>query len=193
MTVRVDLKENSGLFFITFTCYKWISLFEITDGYDAVYKWFNHLKSKGHYICGYVIMPNHVHAMIGFKKTSQALATIIGNGKRFIAYQIVSRLRQQDNSKVLLQLEQGVNDTDHSRGKLHQVFEPSFEIKECIYPKFIMQKLEYIHKNPCSGKWNLSPSPSDYKHSSALFYREGKHSTYEVTNVGEMQDINLHS
>ena len=53
MTVRVDLKENSGLFFITFTCYKWISLFEITDGYiDAVYKWFNHLKSKGHYICG---------------------------------------------------------------------------------------------------------------------------------------------
>jgi hypothetical protein len=192
MTVRVDAKENSGLFFITFTCHKWIPLFEITDGYDAVYKWFDHLRNKGHYICGYVIMPNHVHVLIGFKKTSQALHTIIGNGKRFIAYEIVIRLHQQGNSEMLLQLEQGVNNTDLRRGKLHQVFEPSFEIKECIYTKFIMQKLEYIHKNPCSGKWSLVSSPFEYKHSSALFYREGKHSAYEVRNVGEMQDINLH-
>src|SRR5689334_15688795 len=123
MTVRVDTKETSGLFFITFTCYKWIPLFEITNGYDAVYKWFDHLKNKGHYICGYVIMPNHVHALIGFKKTSQALHTIIGNGKRFIAYEIVFRLHQQDISKILLQLKQGVNNTDLRRGKLHEVFE----------------------------------------------------------------------
>jgi REP element-mobilizing transposase RayT len=193
MTVRVDIRQNSGLFFITFTCYEWISLFEIVDGYDIVYRWFDHLKSKGHYICGYVIMPNHIHAIIGFRKTSQALHTIIGNGKRFIAYEIVRRLQRHGNSKILRQLEQGVNNTDRSRGKLHQVFEPSFEIKECVYPKFITQKLEYIHKNPCSGKWNLASSPSGYKHSSALFYLEGKHSTYEVTNIGTMQDVNLHS
>ena len=83
MTVRVDIGINSGLFYITFTCYKWIPLFEITYSYDVVYKWFDYLKSKGHYICRYVIMPNHVHAIIGFKKTSRALHTIIGNGKRF--------------------------------------------------------------------------------------------------------------
>ncbi len=68
MTVRVDIGINSGLFYITFTCYKWIPLFEITHSYDVVYKWFDYLKSKGHYICRYVIMPNHVHAIIGFKK-----------------------------------------------------------------------------------------------------------------------------
>jgi hypothetical protein len=42
-------------------------------------------------------------------------------------------------------------------------------------------------------KWNLASSPADYKHSSALFYMEGRHYTYEVTNVEAMQDVNLHS
>jgi len=40
--------------------------FKITNGYDAVYSWFDHLKSKGHYITGYVIMPNHLHVLIAF-------------------------------------------------------------------------------------------------------------------------------
>ncbi len=119
--------------------------------------------------------------------------TIIGNGKRFNAYEIVNRLHQLKNSKILMQLEQGVNTTDQKRGKLYQIFEPSFEIKECIYSKFITQKLEYIHNNPCSGKWNLAPSPFEYKHSSALFYNAGSYSAYEVTNVGEMQDVNLNN
>jgi REP element-mobilizing transposase RayT len=46
---------------------------------------FDHLKSKGHYLTGYVIMPNHVHALIGFRRNDQSINTIIGNGKRFIA------------------------------------------------------------------------------------------------------------
>ena len=37
-------------------------------------------------------MPNHVHALISFKATEQSINTIVGNGKRFIAYEIVKRL-----------------------------------------------------------------------------------------------------
>jgi hypothetical protein len=37
------------LYFITFTCQDWLSLFEITNSYDAVYKWFDHLKAKEHF------------------------------------------------------------------------------------------------------------------------------------------------
>ena len=54
------------MFFITFTCYQWLSLIDTINGYEIIYKWFDHLKSKGHFINGYVIMPNHVHALISF-------------------------------------------------------------------------------------------------------------------------------
>ena len=37
---------------------------------------------------------------------------------------------------------------------------------------------------------NSNGSPSDYLHSSALFYRTAKHSIYEVTNYKELEDKN---
>lgn len=53
-----------------------------------IYKWVDYLKSKGDDIAGHVIMPNHLHTLIVFTNTSQGIYTIVGNGKRFIAYEI---------------------------------------------------------------------------------------------------------
>ncbi|MEO6455590.1 MAG: hypothetical protein ABIN97_16030 [Ginsengibacter sp.] len=44
---------TEGKYFITFTCQDWLSLFEITNSYNAVYKWFDYLKTKGHLIKSY--------------------------------------------------------------------------------------------------------------------------------------------
>ncbi|MEO6723572.1 MAG: hypothetical protein ABIN67_24610 [Ferruginibacter sp.] len=72
MPVKRTIPHNSGMFFITFTCYQWLSLIDKVNGYDIIYKWFDHLKSKGHFINGYVIMPNHVHALISLLTLSKA-------------------------------------------------------------------------------------------------------------------------
>jgi hypothetical protein len=42
---------------------------------------------------GFVVMPNHVHAIISFIESPQSINTIIGNGKRFMAYEIIKRLQ----------------------------------------------------------------------------------------------------
>jgi hypothetical protein len=55
MPVQRTIPYQSGTFFITFTCHQWLPLIDKTNGYDIVYNWFNHLKSKGHFINGYVI------------------------------------------------------------------------------------------------------------------------------------------
>ncbi len=39
--------------------------------------------------------------------------------------------------------------------------------------KVVLQKLDYIHANPLSGKWNLAHSPLDYWFSSYRFYETG--------------------
>jgi REP element-mobilizing transposase RayT len=102
MPVKRTIPYNSGMFFITFTCYECISLIEKTACYNIVYNWFDHLKLKGHFINGYVIMPNHVHALISFIKTKQSINTIVGNGKRLMAYKMVERL-EANNEVALLQ------------------------------------------------------------------------------------------
>ena len=190
MPTRKNIPYHSGVYFITFTNYKWLPLFEITNSYDLVYKWFNYLKEKGNYIIGYVIMPNHLHAIIAFRRSKQTINTIIGNGKRFLAYGIVERLKQNNRITILETLKEGVKPTDKERGKLHEVFEESFDWKECTSDKFIQQKLDYIHNNPCTEKSKLHLNPSDYKHSSAKFYLDNMYDGY-VTNYMQLHDINL--
>ena len=58
MPVRSTIPYSFGTLFIIFTCHNWLPLIDKVNGYDIIYKWFDHLKSKGHFINGFVIMPN---------------------------------------------------------------------------------------------------------------------------------------
>lgn len=191
MSVRKQITEVNGVYFITFTCARWLPLFEIVNGYDAVYKWFDYLKGKGHYIVGYVIMSNHVHAVIAFSKTDQLINTIIGNGKRFMAYELVKRLKVMNKEDILEQLSGWVNKTDSLKNKKHEVFEPSFDRKECYSIAFMKQKIDYIHYNPCKANIPGVKFPEDYLHSSAKYYFTGKQGKYPVITYMELQDIDL--
>ncbi len=191
MSIRRQVASKSGIYFITFTCHNWLHLFSKCNAYDLIYQQFDYLKKQGHYICGYVIMPNHVHALIAFKNTGASINTIIGNTKRFLAYEIVKRLQHNNEIELLNVLAAAVTPVDKRRGQLHEIFEPSFDCKECNSPLFINQKLHYMHNNPCAGKWNLSESPAAYAHSSALYYATGEKGVYPVTNFMILQDVNL--
>lgn len=80
---------------------------------------------------------------------------------------------------------------DKERNKKHEVWEDSFDWKECRTNDFIRQKLEYIHNNPVKGKWNLAVSAADYEHSSARFYLTGEQGVYPVLDYCELADIDL--
>ena len=191
MPVKQTIPYKFGSYFITFTCYKWLSLIDTVNGYDIVYNWFDILKKHGHYINGFVVMPNHVHAIISFKAKSQSINMIVGNGKRFMAYELIKRLGMQGETGLLAQLAEGVEAKRKANKKLHEVWELSFDWKECNSHFFFNQKLDYMHDNPCNGKWNLSINPVLYPHSSARFYIEGVQGIYPVTNFMEMEDIVL--
>jgi hypothetical protein len=192
MSVRSEIPNYNGVYFITVTNSHWLNLFEISQSYFTVYKWFDFLKCMGHFIIGYVIIPNHLHTLIAFRNTQgQSINSIVGNGKRFMSYEIVMRLKEQKNEIVLKQLECFVDVTARRKGKLHDVFEPSFDWKDCLSEKFITQKLDYIHTKPCTGKWQLALHPCDYLHSSAQFYFTGHQGIYEVMNYKMLEDIDL--
>jgi REP element-mobilizing transposase RayT len=161
-------------------------LIEETKGYDLVYKWFNYLKTQGHSVTGYVIMPNHIHVLIDFIASAKKLNTVIGDGKRFIAYDIIKKLQETGATETLAILEKAVQSKDKTKGHRHEVWKESFDWKYCETAKFVYQKLLYIHNNPCSGKWNLAPDITKYEHSSARYYISGKHAAYAVKDVEEV-------
>jgi REP element-mobilizing transposase RayT len=191
MPVKRTIPYNSGMFFITFTCHQWLSLIDTINGYDIIYNWFDHLKSKGHFINGYVIMPNHVHALISFINTTQSINTIIGNGKRFMAYEIINRLEKSNETTLLEQLAGSVEATRKENKKLHEVWEISFDWKDCRSNEFVWQKLNYMHNNPCTGKWQLAVNAIEYIHSSARFYLTGVQGICPVTNFMEMEEVDF--
>jgi hypothetical protein len=51
-------------------------------------------------------------------------------------------------------------------------------------PELIYQKLNYIHNNPCQGKWMLASNPLEYKFSSAKFYETGIDDFGFLSNIG---------
>jgi putative transposase len=178
MAIKLKHSNTFSTYFITFTCIKWIPLFDITQSYDTVYKWFSVLKEKHNGdIVSYVIMPNHLHIIVHFKDEAFNLNNIVSNGKRFIAYEIINRLEHRSNVEMLNRLENLVTERELNKGQLHKVFKDSFDAKAIITQTFLMQKINYIHNNPVSGKWMLAKDFVEYEHSSAAFYeiQEVKH------------------
>ncbi|MEO6232115.1 MAG: hypothetical protein ABJB11_23710 [Ferruginibacter sp.] len=171
MAIKLKHSDTWSTYFVSFTCVKWMNLFDITDSYDLVYKWFDVLKSEHNAdVVAFVIMPNHLHLIIHFQNKGFDLNTIIANGKRFMAYEIINRLEKNGNHLLLEKLTSLVSERERKKGQLHKVFKETFDAKAIITHRFLLQKINYIHNNPVSGKWMLAKDFVEYEHSSASFY-----------------------
>ncbi len=134
-------------------------------------------------------MPNHVHAFISFIDTPQSINTIVGNGKRFMAYEIIARLQAENETDLLQSLKKAVEAKRKHNNKKHEVWKLSFDWKDCRSNDFVWQKLDYMHNNPCTGKWQLAENALLYPHSSARFYLTGEQEIYHIRNFMEMEDV----
>ena len=169
--------QADSIYFITFTICEWQKIFTTEKYCNLIYKWFDyqkeHYKNKIH---GYVIMPNHFHGLIFISKNSPPISKLIQNAKRFLAYEIVKLLQEDDNVDIL-----GIfsKNARTEKGAKYKVFEERYDSKIIDNQKIYLEKLNYIHNNPCAKGWNLGSTPEDFLHSSAKNYLLGK-GVYDV-------------
>ena len=86
MATHVNHFEKEAFYFVTFTCFKWLPLIEITSLYEYMKGWSNQLSKRGVKLSGYVIMPNHIHLLVYVEDSYRGLNIVIGEAKRFMAY-----------------------------------------------------------------------------------------------------------
>ncbi len=189
MSTHITHEIKNAFYFFTITCWNWISLFKMTSLYDNIYTWFDILKERNVFVNSYVIMPNHLHAIVYTNESNRCINDIIGTGKRFMAYEIVKRLKKVNDFTTLNRLSDSVSLAERHRRKLHNAFEASPDIKEIESLKFMVQKINYIHRNPVSGKWRLVVDYREYKHSSAGFYEPLQNVPYSGYNVVHFENV----
>ena len=172
MAIRDKIFIPNEIYFITFTILGWKKIFVIDRYYDLIYKWFDYMKKRyKNKIYGYVIMPSHIHCLIKITDKSPKLSILIQNAKRFLAYQIVALLKQDNNINLLYFFQ---SNSQINKGAKHKIFENNYDSLVIQSEKLFLQKLNYIHNNPCVEKWKLAKVPEYYKHSSAANYILGK-------------------
>jgi REP element-mobilizing transposase RayT len=183
---HVEHREAHEVYFCTITCFQWLPLIEEAQAYYAVYRWFEHLRNDGCKVVAYVIMPNHFHVLLYPTHAGTSLNKLVGEGKRFMAYDIVRNLERSGKQALLNVLHEGVEPKEKLRGKKHQVFQLSFDARKCFDEKMIEQKLDYIHHNPVAGKWSLVDDYTRYPHSSAGYYELGEVGKFEVLHYKDL-------
>jgi putative transposase len=175
MAVRKKIHKPGFVHFITFTICRWQSVFTEERYTDLIYKWFDYQRARyENRIHGYVIMPNHFHGLIYLSDKSPPINKLIQNAKRFLAYEIVHLHEEDGNEDVLRIFKENAR---MDKGAKHKVFEERYDSKVIDNGELYLQKLEYIHNNPCRSPWNLVELPEKYPHSSAGDYH-GKRGGY---------------
>ncbi len=172
MPTHHDQGTEGGIFFATATCWDWLPLIHRTGLYDHIYQWMYLATGKGCRMLGFVIMPNHLHLLLHVPE-GLSVNTLLANMKRFAAYEVVKRLKAVGDETLLTRLKKDTTPGDRARGQEHRIWRTSSDLKRCDSERFVLQKLQYIHANPVSGKWSLAESDIAYLHSSAGFYQTG--------------------
>jgi REP element-mobilizing transposase RayT len=107
-------------------------------------------------LIGYVVMPDHVHMILN--PLDRNISVVMGRLKSTAARQILDWLRESNHvaslKKLALAVPQGCSHT-------HSLWLKDFSSIDLWSPRFIRQKLNYIHLNPVRAR--LCNHPAEWK------------------------------
>ncbi len=82
-------------------------------------------------------MPNHIHVLVFTKNTEERINNVIGTTKRFMAYEIIRRLKNIGRNDLLKRMHDSVNPNEKQKNKIHNAFQPLLDIKKIVSERFI--------------------------------------------------------
>ncbi len=162
------LKRYYGLghlHFLTFSCYRRLPLLKTKKARNLFVHALGKIRERYQFLLvGYVVMPEHVHLLIGepVKGTPSVVLKVLK--------QRVSRdLRRRKRRAPAGQLRLAFRGDDRN---LPRFWQPRFYDFNVWSAKKIGEKLDYMHRNPVTRK--LVEHPKDWPWSSWSYYAKGE-------------------
>ncbi|WP_436516250.1 REP-associated tyrosine transposase [Ekhidna sp. To15] len=164
-----QIKDQEGLYFLTFQVVGWVDIFSRKVYRDIVVESLNYCrKNKGLKIYSYVIMTNHLHIIVQSEKG--ALSDTIRDFKRFTSNRIMNEVENnnQESRKEWIEMVFRYHAKYNGRVNDKQFWTHENHAVELTDNDIIDSKLDYIHSNPVRAGW--VESGEDYLYSSARNY-----------------------
>jgi putative transposase len=153
------------LHFLTFSCFKRLPLLETVQARNLFVEELRKVRERyGFLLVGYVVMPEHVHLLIGEPKEGTP-STVMQMLKQRVSRKMRKNKRGVSKAQLLLiSSQEGV--------ELSRFWQPRFYDFNVYSPNKKREKLEYMHGNPV--KRGLVKNPGSWMWSSFLFYEKGE-------------------
>ena len=164
--------EQGHAHFITFSCFKRRRLLDHDHAKGTVVSNLRHQLPKHDSRClGFVVMPDHVHALLWFPRRG-VLSDFVKWWKQRSSFEIKQFFRGA------MPLYTGAFDLKEP------VWQPRYYDFNVFSDKKLVEKLEYMHSNPVRA--GLVHVPSDWLYSSARFYEMGESVGVPITVWSEL-------
>ena len=182
------ITNQHGLHFLTFTIVGWIDVFTRLKYRDIVIESLKYCqKEKGLKINAFVIMSNHIH-LIAHSDVNE-LSDIIRDFKKFtstkINKEIIANSSESRSEWMLMLFKQYA--MNNKNNTTYQLWKQDNKPIELSSPKWINQKIDYIHLNPVRA--GIVEQPDHYVYSSARNYL-GSEGILEVEVIEINNDAN---
>jgi REP element-mobilizing transposase RayT len=186
MSTAYQIKEQEGLYFLTFQVVDWTDIFTRQCYRDIVLDSLKYCqREKGLIVWAYVVMSNHVHIILSSKMGH--LSDTIRDFKRFTATRFLKAIDGPNESRsdwFLKRFEFAAR--RHKRNSQYQFWTHENHAIELASDDFIVQKCHYIHENPVRAGW--VSDPRHWRYSSASNYA-GEKGLMEVELLDAMYKV----
>lgn len=178
MGYSYQIRDQNGLYFFTFQVVGWADVFSRKEYRDIVLDSFDYCRSaKGLEIFAYVIMTNHVHAIMRSKNGK--LSDTIRDFKKFTSKKILNQVssNRKESRKEWLEMIFKYHAKFNKRAGDVQFWTAAADrhenhAVELSSNQMIDSRFEYIHDNPVRAGW--VERQEDYIYSSASNYALGR-------------------
>ena len=164
---------TKNLYFVTTTVVNWVDIFSRPKYKHIIIESLAFCqKNKGLEIYSWVLMPNHLHFIIGAENLEQ-VQIVLRDFKKFTSKKIIAELLediQESRREWMLQLFKQAGEKNQKISKYH-FWQDGCYTEGISSLKFFKQKLDYIHQNPVRAEFVRYPQ--DYLYSSAIDYAGG--------------------
>jgi putative transposase len=160
-SIRKSHMELGEIYFWTATIHKWIPLLQQDSMKKLIVDSLENLSERKKIeVFAFVIMPNHLHLIWKLKER---------NGKE-MPHTSFLKFTAQQFRKILSETQSLAPFWVERKNKDYEFWQRDSLAIHLFTRKVAYQKLDYIHKNPLSERWNLCAQPADYAYSTAGFY-----------------------